>query len=336
QPVSAPAVQALLYAGADVVGIAQTDEFAYSIAGANPHYGTPPNPAVPGGLPGGSSSGPASAVALGQASIGLATDTAGSVRVPASYQGLWGLRTTHGRISRHGLLALAPSFDAVGWLTRDGALLGRAQAASAGPAGNATASRRLAVVPAATAALEPTVQTAVDEWVAAAVRDGRTEPPDEVDLGDIAAAYEAFRTVQAFEAWQVHGAWLTQHPGAISGAVADRFRAAAEIGQAEADAARDRLAPIRERLRAVLAERTLLLPAAASPAPRADAPAEAVDAARVQTLRLTCLAGIAGSPALSAPLLRVGGSPLGLSLVGAPDSDADLLDLAGELAGPEA
>ena len=84
QPVSAPAVQALLDAGADVVGIAQTDEFAYSIAGANPHYGTPPNPAVPGGLPGGSSSGPASAVALGQASIGLATDTAGSVRVPAS------------------------------------------------------------------------------------------------------------------------------------------------------------------------------------------------------------------------------------------------------------
>ncbi|MEO5534701.1 MAG: amidase family protein, partial [Pseudolysinimonas sp.] len=55
---SAPAVAMLLEAGADVVGIAQTDEFAYSIAGANPHYGAPPNPAVPGGLPGGSSSGP--------------------------------------------------------------------------------------------------------------------------------------------------------------------------------------------------------------------------------------------------------------------------------------
>ena len=95
---TASTVTALLDAGADVTGIARTDEFAYSIAGANPHYGTPPNAAVPGALPGGSSNGPASAVGLGQADIGLGTDTGGSIRVPASYQGLWGLRTTHGRV----------------------------------------------------------------------------------------------------------------------------------------------------------------------------------------------------------------------------------------------
>lgn len=87
---TAPAVAMLLDAGASVRGIAQTDEFAYSIAGRNSGYGTPPNPAVPGAIPGGSSSGPATAVSLGQAAIGLATDTAGSIRVPASYQGLWG------------------------------------------------------------------------------------------------------------------------------------------------------------------------------------------------------------------------------------------------------
>ena len=95
---SASAVEALVAAGADVIGIAQTDEFAYSVAGRNSHYGTPPNVAAPGSIPGGSSSGPASAVALGQVSIGLGTDTAGSIRVPASYQGLWGLRTSHGAI----------------------------------------------------------------------------------------------------------------------------------------------------------------------------------------------------------------------------------------------
>src|SRR4051794_6997882 len=75
EPRTASAVAALLDAGADVAGIARTDEFAYSIAGANPHYGTPPNAAVPGALPGGSSNGPASAVGLGQADIGLGTDT---------------------------------------------------------------------------------------------------------------------------------------------------------------------------------------------------------------------------------------------------------------------
>ena len=84
-----------------------------------------PTARVPGALPGGSSSGPASAVATGQAEIGLATDTAGSVRVPASYQGLWGLRTTHGLVPRQGLLPLAQSFDTIGWLTRDGATLQR-------------------------------------------------------------------------------------------------------------------------------------------------------------------------------------------------------------------
>lgn len=116
---SAPAVQRLLDSGADVIGIARTDEFAYSLAGVNAHYGTPPNPRAPGRVPGGSSSGPASAVASGQAAIGLGTDTAGSIRIPSAYQGLWGLRTTHGRISREGIHPLSGSFDTVGWMTRD-------------------------------------------------------------------------------------------------------------------------------------------------------------------------------------------------------------------------
>ena len=122
---TAPALADLIRAGASVRGLARTDEFAYSIAGDNAHYGTPPNAALPGALPGGSSSGAASAVALGQADVGLATDTAGSIRVPASYQGLWGLRTTHGLVPRQGVLPLAQSFDTVGWLTRDGATLQR-------------------------------------------------------------------------------------------------------------------------------------------------------------------------------------------------------------------
>ena len=119
----AAAVAALLAAGASIRGIARTDEFAYNLTGRNAHHGTPPNSAAPTRLPGGSSSGSASAVGLGTAEIGIGTDTAGSVRVPASYQGLWGLRTTHGTVSRDGLLPLAPSFDTVGWLTRSRVVL---------------------------------------------------------------------------------------------------------------------------------------------------------------------------------------------------------------------
>ena len=87
EPAHAPAVAALLDAGASITGIAQTDELAFSLAGTNIHYGTPVNPAAPGRITGGSSSGPAAAVARGWADLGLATDTAGSIRVPASYKG---------------------------------------------------------------------------------------------------------------------------------------------------------------------------------------------------------------------------------------------------------
>ncbi|MDD6462072.1 MAG: amidase family protein [Bifidobacteriaceae bacterium] len=119
QAATAPAVERLLRAGAHVVGIAQTDEFAYSLAGTNVHYGTPPNPAAPGRISGGSSSGPAAAVATGQASIGLGTDTAGSLRIPGSYEGLWAIRTTHGRVPRDLVHPLSEAFDTVGVLAHD-------------------------------------------------------------------------------------------------------------------------------------------------------------------------------------------------------------------------
>jgi amidase len=123
EPEDAWAVRALRTAGAAIAGIAQTDELAFSLSGANAHYGTPPNAAAPGLVTGGSSSGPAAAVAAGQADIGLGTDTAGSVRVPASVCGLFGLRPTHGAVPADGALHLAPSFDTIGWLTADAALL---------------------------------------------------------------------------------------------------------------------------------------------------------------------------------------------------------------------
>lgn len=333
---TASAVQALLDAGAEVAGIARTDEFAYSIAGANPHYGAPPNAAVPGALPGGSSSGPASAVASEQATIGLATDTGGSIRVPASYQGLWGLRTTHGLISREGLLPLAPTFDTVGWLTRTAATLRSALMASI-PVDRPEAqpAARLATAPALLEPLDRIVRQAQSDFLDRALASGfLAAPPDEVDLGDVDQALDAFRTVQAYEAWQVHGAWLADHPGAVSGAVADRFRIAAAVSEADARAAGAVLATHRARFTRLLEERTLVLPSAASVAPPRTAPPADLDRVRAQTLRLTCIAGVAGAPALSVPVLTVNGAPLGLCLVGRRGGDARLIALAQQLVGP--
>jgi Asp-tRNA(Asn)/Glu-tRNA(Gln) amidotransferase A subunit family amidase len=368
----ADAVAVLRSAGAAVQGIAQTDEFAYSIAGRNVHYGTPPNPAVAGAIPGGSSSGPATAVSLGQATIGLATDTAGSIRVPASYQGLWGIRTTHGSVSTRGLLPLAPSFDTVGWLTRSAATLRAVAKVTLAPWGDAGPAGRDSGRAAATDAdadahadaeadgaaggdteahagdsgaprfvvsrdLVSSSAIDVQDAFAELVADPAFGEVEEVDLGDLDAVFAAFRTVQAAEAWRVHGEWVAGHPGILGPDIAERFDIASRVTTYDEASARGALAEFRARFDTVLGARILLLPSASSSAPRLDASPDAIGEARAATLRMTAVAGVGGYPAVSAPLLRVpaagGSAPVGLCFVGARHSDLALIDVAASIAG---
>ncbi len=341
---TAPAVTDLLRGGAALVGIARTDEFAYSIAGDNAHHGTPPNAALPGALPGGSSSGPAAAVAFGQADIALATDTAGSVRVPASYQGLWGLRTTHDLVPRQGLLPLAQSFDTVGWLSRDGGTMQRVVDWCLSYDGSETVERvqgesdhelptRLLVPVELLDSVDAEAREAFEALLAALPAPYTVE---RVSLGDPDAALAAFRTIQGAEAWRNNGEWLAEHPGAVGDAVAERFRIAAAVtehGEADARvAARD----YRALLTGLVADGVLVLPAVPGAAPSRAASQAEVDDARTRTLRLTTPAALAGLPAVSAPLLRVpsplGEAPLGLSLVARAGADIALVRFARALA----
>src|SRR5467141_1862666 len=126
------AVQHLLDAGATLIGKTITDEVSLGIVGENAFYGTPVNPRAPDRVPGGSSSGSAAAVAAGLCDTALGTDTGGSVRVPASYCGLYGIRPTHGRIASAGMMPHVPSADTVGWFARDATMLARVGAAMLG------------------------------------------------------------------------------------------------------------------------------------------------------------------------------------------------------------
>jgi amidase len=121
----APVVQILLDAGATMAGKTITEEFAYGLIGENFHYGTPRNANAPGRIPGGSSSGSASVVAAGEVDFALGTDTGGSVRAPASFCGIYGLRPSHGRVPLAGVMPLAPSLDTCGWFARDPGIMKR-------------------------------------------------------------------------------------------------------------------------------------------------------------------------------------------------------------------
>lgn len=339
---TAPAVADLLRAGASLRGIARTDEFAYSIAGDNPHYGTPPNGARVGALPGGSSSGPATAVALGQADIGLATDTAGSVRVPASYQGLWGLRTTHGLVPRQGLLPLAQSFDTVGWITRDGDTLRRvaewclsydgSQSTESVYGASAVDLPWSFFVPIEVRdAAEPSTRAAFDALVARLAASGASVA--RVSIGALDDYHEAFRIVQGAEAWRNDGEWVRAHPDAVGPAVAARFRAAAEITPEQERGARAALVPLRARLTDLVRDRVLIVPVVPGPAPLRAAAGSDVDAVRRATLRMTTPAAIAGLPAISAPLLTAADAdgvdgPVGVGLISPAGTDIALVRAA--------
>jgi len=328
QTATAASVRTLLAAGVTVAGLAHTDELAFSLAGVTASYGAVPNPVAPGRVSGGSSSGPAAAVAGHAADLGIGTDTAGSIRVPASYCGLYGLRPTHGVISTDGVLPLAPSFDTVGLLTREPGLLATA-ADLLLPSSSGLPVDVLLRPADLLGSLAPDVRLAFETAaVALASRTScRIEPAPE-----LAEAVEiwlpAFRAVQAAEAWQAHGEFVQRARDDLEPAVVARFETGRDLTEAAVAQAREVLATARARLDDLLTPGVaLLLPASSSPALPLDLPADRVDTARAATLRLTCVASLAGLPSVAVPTMRVGPLPMALCLLGAAGTDRSLLEL---------
>ncbi len=335
----APAVTALLDAGADLWGKTVTDELAYSLSGTNAHYGTPVNSAAPGRVPGGSSSGSAAAVAGGVARLALGTDTGGSVRVPASYCGIYGLRPTHGRIDIRGVVPLAPSFDTVGLLAVDGATLrsgwhALVAGAATRPSRQTPRSIRRLVV--ATDLLDQADDPASTEIVRVATELAQrlgltvTERPL-AEPGELTTWRDAFRALQQVEAWQSHGVWISDRRPTFGSGIADRFAEAATADERAAERARPVLAEVLHALAEAVGEDGILVqPATSGPAPALDLAGQVKDDLRIRTLTLTAPAGLAGAPVVSLPLAQVDGAPIGVALVGLPGDDEMLVELANQ------
>jgi amidase len=324
---TASALLPALAAGATLIGKTHTDELASGMFGENPHYGPPINPRALGRVPGGSSSGSAAAVAGGLCDFAFGTDTGGSVRVPAAFCGLFGIRTTHGRISTAGLMPMAPSFDTVGWFARDAALLRRIGAPYVGRA-EARATRLLLAEDAfdvCTAAVRDTLRSA-------AAKLGHATPTV-LYAGGLAHWLDTFRPLQLGELWATHGTWASVPGRRLSPLVAERIALAGTVPAdaiGAAWAAREALA---ERLRERLGHDALLLiPTTHDVAPRVGAPIADQIAFRDRTLALTCVASLCRLPQVNLPAGTVDGVPVGLSLIGPPHGDAMVLAAAEAMA----
>lgn len=321
-------VSQLLAAGASLCGKTHTDELAYSLMGVNAHYGTPVNTAAPDRIPGGSSSGSAAATAAGLADFAIGSDTGGSVRLPASFCGIYGMRPTHGNISKLGLLPLAPSFDTVGWFARDAVTLGKVGAALGLPTEGPHPVRILLPVEAWEMA-DPQVAIELEAVVSAMEKIYENVDMVRLHLDRFSEWRDAFRICQGAEIWEALGPWIAEAGPSFGPGVRERFEVASKITQEQWTAAKASRAEIADTLNAMLGGNTVIvLPTSPSPAPKVDAGEQELESFRLRSLQLLCSAGLGGLPQVSLPAGIVEGGPVGLSIVGARNADGQLLDMA--------
>lgn len=332
-PADAPVLTRLLAAGATMVGRTHTEEMAFSLTGENAHYGTPVNPAAPGRVPGGSSSGSAAAVAGGLVDFAVGSDTGGSVRAPASFCGIFGLRPTHGRVPLDGCCPLAPIFDTCGWFARDAALLARVGAVLLNTTvPEAPPPRQLLLAEDALALATPEARGALAPVVAAIEELLGPAAPVRLAPDGLPAWFDVFRVLQYADIWATHGAWVERERPQFGPQIAARFAAVAQVAPDDVARRRDQRDGIRAQLDALLTGDTvLLMPTVPDVAPRLALPPEETVRFREQALAMLCVAGLGGLPQLSLPLATLGGLPLGLSLVAGRGKDELLLSTAREL-----
>lgn len=329
---TAVAVTALLQAGADLRGKTKTVELAYGLTGENVWHGTPTNPAAPDRFPGGSSCGSAAATAAGLVDFAMGSDTGGSVRIPASYCGVFGIRPSWGAVNLTGARPLGPAFDTAGWFAAKASVLRRVGEVLLPPGGEAPLGPLLQVSEAWTNA---TPQTAEALKPALHAAEALLGPALSVALAPegLHAFYENFRCAQAEEAWATLGAWVEATQPKFGPGVGERFAAAKGMEPAKAAAGRAFRRLAQARLHGLLGGGAVaIFPTSPAAAPLLTATQAEQNAVRERTMGVTAIAGLAGLCEVTIPAGRVDGAPVGVSLVAAPGRDRALLALAEKLA----
>ncbi len=327
---NAEIINDLLAAGAGFVGKTLTDELAYSLNGSNVHYGTLPNPGAPLRITGGSSSGAAVSVCRQAADIGLGTDTGGSIRVPASYCGLYGFRPTHGVLSLTGCVPLAPRFDTVGWMCRDletSVKVGQVLLQQA-----IRPFKKLLIIKPVIAGVSLWSDACAD-WV---LRHVTGLPIDYIELDDVflQRASEIFRVLQGREIWRMHGEWISACSPVFADDIQQRIDWCSQLTEQDEAGAESLLNETMREFKSQFCLDTLaVLPTTPGAAPRLDATAGFFNHYRSQLMGLTALAGLSGFPQLTMPVLSDNDAPWGLSLMAQAGSDLSVLAAASGFTG---
>jgi amidase len=335
-------VDQLLNVGARCVGKVVADEFTYSLDGESQFFGTPLNPNVPDRVPGGSSSGSASSVACDLAEFSLCTDAGGSIRVPASLCGIWGMRPSLHRISEAGVLPFMPSVSTVGAVATNLDILNRAMSVllRSSPEPVAKLQRIVVLDDAFKLADEPVRQAAEIAIERISKRAGivleHTNFSDILgwDMDLTACNVAALRNLQTVEFENTVGDWIEHNKPELGFVFSLVYGNVQSFDQSMAFKAIDLCERLFESIRRFLQSGTVVcFPTTPTVAPLKGSlnTMEAVLDFYDRTMAVTSFSGVGRLPEISAPLLSVGECPAGLSIAAAHYQDEFLLCAAHEM-----
>jgi amidase len=331
-------IDKLLHAGARCTGKTICDEFAFSLYGKNFFYGTPLNPRAPEHIPGGSSSGSASAVAGGMVDFALGTDTAGSVRVPASNCGVFGMRPSHGRCSLSGVITCSPTFDTVGIFSKSLKVLDAVAKVLLDTVPDNRPFNKIYLITEAFSLCDASVLHTLEAPIAE-LKKNHPGQIIEASLNEILglsdgfqACFECHGLIKNIEAWDSFGSWLRQNPYSVSPKIKDNFDYIASLNRkdlADKICLREKL---RNKLNRFLEQGNLLcFPTAAGLPPLISASSEELKEKKYsrRTLMIASIACMGDLPEITVPCSD--GIPMGLSFAAAYRNDAFLIQAVSQL-----
>lgn len=332
EPSTAPAIQKLLDAGATHTAKTICDELAFSLDGINKHYGTPVNPQLPDCIPGGSSSGSASMVASSLVDFALGTDTAGSIRVPASYCGIFGFRPTHDAVVIKGVVPLSLSYDSVGWFARRADLLKTCGEILLQDFEKDKMPKHLFIAVEPLGLLDPALRESID----AAIGKIKTVLPQSeyksLDSIGIDAWPKSYSQHKGWEVWQQHGQWIINTKPDFGKNIQANFDYARCVTLEESRAALAEIKSMKDAVNLLLNDNAVLcLPTAHALPPKKSATWDELAANRKNLIKFSCISPVGGLPEVTMPIAISDTISVGLSLIGARGSDMMLLDLACKL-----
>lgn len=322
-------IDKLLEHGADLVGKTVCDELCFSISGENWHYGSPINPHDPRRFAGGSSSGSGVAVAGGLVDFALGSDCLGSVRVPASYNGIFGMRPTYARVDNEGEAPYCESMDVLGYMARETEVLRKVSKIILGRDEQDYEFSRLIVPKDCYQILDLETKLALKSAV-----DHIKSNFSFIDEGDISIQgleewVDVFRYIQGYEVWESYGSWIRKYRPFISRGAKERLKWASTVTLGEYKKAYEKKRYIINKVDERLGnDGVICIPTVASIAPLRTTSFNEINKIREKSSVLLAISPLTGTPQITIPMANKEGMPLGVSLIGPRGSDLALVQLS--------